>query len=147
MQPEKLQLLKGTGDEHRLCVAFAPSAVFAAICLTLAFSLPAQGETVLGSPLDTIMSTHFHADVPEASDFVRESRPPPEVLDYAPLTGPDREGPKLKTGDELKALEKELEKAAAQNEQLARKRLGLKKPAPGKPAKGEEGQADNSAKR
>jgi hypothetical protein len=146
MQPEKLQLLKGTGDEHRLCAAFV--AVFAAICLTLAFSLPAQGETVLGSPLDTIMSTHLRADVPEARDFVRESRPPPEVLDYAPLTGPDREGPKLRTRDELKALERELETAAAHNEQLARKRLGLiKKPAPGKPAKGEEGQADNSAKR
>jgi len=147
MQPEKLQLLKGTGDEHRLCAAFAASAVFAAICLTLAFSLPAQGETVLGSPLDTIMSTHFRADVPEANDFVRESRPPPEVLDYAPLTGPDREGPKLRTSDELKALERELETAAAHNEQLARKRLGLKKPAAGNPAKGEEGQADNSAKR
>ncbi len=129
MQPEKLLPLKCRGGKQRLCADFAATAVFAAICLALACPRPAQGETVRGSPLDTIMSTHLFADVPEAKDFVRESRPPPETLDYQPLTGPDREGPKLKTKDELKALESELETAAARNEQVARKRLGFKKPA------------------
>jgi hypothetical protein len=129
MQPEKLRRRKRTGGEHRRCANFAAGAVLAAICPGLAFVVPAQGETVRGSPLDTIMSTHLFADVPDARDFVRESRPPPDTLDYQPLTGPDRERPKLKTKDELKALASELEAAAAHNEQTARKRLGFKKPA------------------
>jgi hypothetical protein len=131
MQPDKLRHWEGRikPGEYRLCAKFAASAVLAGIGLGLAFVVPAQGETVLGSPLDTIMSTHLFADVPEAKDFVRESRPPPNTLDYLPLTGPDREGPKLKTKDELKALETELESAGVHNEQTARKRLGFRKPA------------------
>ena len=129
MQPDKPQYWEGRirPDVDRLCMKFAASAALAGICLGLAFLAPAQGETVRGSPLDTLMSTHLFADVPEARDFVRESRPPPDALDYQPLTGPDREGPKRKTKDELKAMESELEAAAAHNEQTARKRLGFKK--------------------
>lgn len=130
MQPDIPQHREGkfkTGGRC-ICANFAAIAAFAGAQLGLAFIGPAQGETVRGSPLDTIMSTHLFADVPEAKDFVRESRPPAESLDFQPLTGPDRDGPKLKTKDELKALESELETAAARNEQVARKRLGFKKP-------------------
>ena len=147
MQSEKLRRRKRTASEHRLCANFAASAVLAAICPGLAFVVPAQGETVRGSPLDTIMSTHLFADVPEARDFVRESRPPPDTLDYQPLTGPDRERPKLKTKDELKALASELERAAAHNEQTARKRLGFKKPAGPRARQLPPSQATNSARR
>jgi hypothetical protein len=131
MQPDKPQRCEGKikPGVDRLCTKFTAGAALAGICLGLAFLVPAQCATAGGSPLDTIMSTHLFADVPEAKDFVRESRPPPDTLDYQPLTGPDREGPKLKTKDELKALESELEAAAVHNEQTARKRLGFKKPA------------------
>jgi hypothetical protein len=135
-------------DKFRLSRQF-----FTWICLGLAFLVAAQDAKAGGSPLDTILSTHLFADVPEAKDFVRESRPPPEALDYQPVTGPDREGPKLRNKDELKALQNELESAATQNEEIARKRLGFKKPAPVKPANptkpdnGEESQTTNSARR
>ncbi len=136
MQPDKARRRKGKNRKgknspgaDRLSTKFAASAAFSGIYLGFALLVPAQGETVRGSPLDTLMSTHLFADVPEARDFVRESRPPPDTLDYQPLTGPDREGPKLKTKDELKALESELETAAVHNEHAARKRLGFRKPA------------------
>jgi hypothetical protein len=85
--------------------------------------------------------------VPEAKDFVRETRPQPETLDYVPLTGPDREGAKPRNKDELKALASELEAAASHNEALARERLGYTKPAAAKPAKPVKSQANSAAKR
>jgi hypothetical protein len=118
---------------------------YAGICLWLAFLLSGQDAKAGGSPLDTLLSTRLFADVPEAKDFVRETRPPPETLDYVPLTGPDREGEKPKSKDELKALASELEAAAAHNEQLARDRLGYTKPAA--PAKPRESQPNSAAKR
>jgi hypothetical protein len=131
MQPDKARYREGRmkSGVHRHCKKFGESATLAGIYLGLVFLVPTQGETVRGSPLDTIMNTHLFADVPDAKDFVRESRPAPDALDYLPLTGPDREGPKLRTKDELKALESELESAAVHNEQTARKRLGFKKAA------------------
>ncbi len=74
------------------------------------------------------MSTRLWADVPEAKDFVRESRPPPDSLEYQPVTGTDPERPKPKNKAELKAMEEELESAIGQNEAVARKRLGVKIP-------------------
>ena len=49
------------------------------------------------SPLATIMSSHLWTNVPEAQDFVRESRPAPKDLKYTPLQsqlGPDPVRPK-----------------------------------------------------
>jgi len=118
----------------------------AGIGLSLVFALSGQDAKAGGSPLDTLLSTHLFADVPEAKDFVRETRPPPESLDYVPLTGADREGDKPKTKDELKAMASELEAAAQHNEALARDRLGYVKPAAATPAKPAENQANSSAK-
>lgn len=87
--------------------------------LLLAFALSAPGlaqERKLGpSPLDTLMNTKLWADVPEAKDFVRQSRPPEASLDYQPVTGADPDRPKLRTADELKTLQSELEQAAGHN--------------------------------
>lgn len=123
------------------------SGTLAASCFCAASFVALQDANAGDSPLDTIMSTHFFADVPEAKDFVRDSRPPPGTLDYQPVTGPGREGPKLKSKDELKALESELEAAAAHNEEAARKRLGYKKPASAKSTKQGANQAISPAKR
>ncbi len=62
------------------------------------------------------MNTHIWADVPESKDFVKERRPPPERMDYTPLTGTDPERPKLRSKPELQDLETELENARARNE-------------------------------
>jgi hypothetical protein len=80
-----------------------------------------------GSPLDTLMHTKIWADVPEAKDFVRDTRPPPDSLAYQPVTGTDPERPKLRSKTELEALESELERAVAHNDSNARKHLGIKK--------------------
>jgi hypothetical protein len=98
----------------------------AAICLgfdPIAHAQEAKG----GSPLDTLMHTKIWADVPEAKDFVRETRPPPEGLAYQPVTGTDPERPKLRSKAELEALESELERAASHNGRNAGKRVGMKK--------------------
>jgi hypothetical protein len=74
------------------------------------------------------MHTKIWADVPEAKDFVRDTRPPPESLAYQPVTGTDPDRPKLRSKTELEALESELERAATQNDRKAGKRAGIKKP-------------------
>ena len=155
MQLNKPQRQEGRNepDVDKFRLRFASRQLFAWMCFGFAFHVASQAAKAGGSPLDTILSTHLFADVPEAKDFVRESRPPPEALDYQPVAGPEREGPKLRNKDELKALQDELESAATQNEEIARKRLGFKKPAPVKPANptkpdnGEESQTTNSARR
>lgn len=76
-----------------------------------------------GSPLDTLLSTRLWADVPEAKDFVRESRRPPESLDFRPTSGTDPERPKPRTKVELDLLRAELESAGQKNEKRA---AGLK---------------------
>jgi hypothetical protein len=63
------------------------------------------------TPLDTIMQSHLHPDVPEPKDFVKEHRPAADSLDYQPVTGTDPVRPKLRTPAELKDLETELEAA------------------------------------
>jgi hypothetical protein len=91
----------------------------------------AQQAKTGGSPLDTLLSTRLWADVPEAKDFVRDTRPPPDSLAYQPVTGTDPERPKPRSPAELRALQTELERAAAHNERTAQRRLGFKKPASG----------------
>jgi hypothetical protein len=89
----------------------------------------AQQAKTGGSPLDTLMSTRLWADVPEAKDFVRETRQSPDSLAYQPVTGTDPERPKLRNKEELQALQGELERAIVHNDRNARKRLGMKKSA------------------
>jgi hypothetical protein len=79
-----------------------------------------------GTPLDTIVNQRFWTDVPEAKDFVRESRPDASTLKYQPTTGTDPERPKPRTPKELEALQSELEKATEHNERSAGRLL--KKP-------------------
>jgi hypothetical protein len=98
------------------------------ICLGFGPLVHAQEAKPGGSPLDTLMHTKIWADVPEAKDFVRETRPPPDSLAYQPVTGTDPERPKLRTKAELEALESELERAAARNDRKVGKHLGVKKP-------------------
>ncbi len=45
---------------------------------------------------------------PQAPDFVRQSRPNSQTLDYAPLTGPDKERIRVKTPQEIEAEQAEL---------------------------------------
>ncbi len=71
------------------------------------------------NPLDTIMNSHLWADVPEAKDFVRSSRPPSSTLDYKPFTAQvhDVERPKTRDAAGLKGLEQELDHAQSRNKQ------------------------------
>jgi hypothetical protein len=69
-----------------------------------------------GTPLDTILSTRLWTDVPEAKEFVRQTRPDPKTLSYAPLTGKDPARPKPRNLDGVAALEEELQNGAAKNE-------------------------------
>jgi hypothetical protein len=100
----------------------------AGICVGFGPVVHAQEAKSGGSPLDTLMHTKIWADVPEAKDFVRETRPPPDSLAYQPVTGTDPERPKLRSKVELEALKSELERAAAHNERNAGKRAGNRKP-------------------
>ena len=63
------------------------------------------------------MNTHLYADVPEAKDFVKATRPPTDTLDYQPITPQltDVERPKTRSPSELTALEHELDQAGARN--------------------------------
>ncbi len=71
------------------------------------------------SPLATIMQSHLRADVPEAQDFVRESRPAKQDLKYTPLQsqlGPDPVRPKPRDAANVSALQAELEASIAHND-------------------------------
>ena len=105
---------------------------FAGICLGFDPITHAQEAKAGGSPLDTLMQTKIWADVPEAKDFVRETRPPPDSLAYQPVTGTDPERPKLRSKAELETLASELERAGSRNDRKAGKRAGIKKPASAK---------------
>jgi hypothetical protein len=91
---------------------------------------PKKSRNPTGSPLDTLMSTRLTADVPEAKDFVRQTRRPPETLDFKPTSGTDPERPKVRTKTELDALQSELEGAAQKNAA----RAGLRKAEKAAPA-------------
>ncbi len=111
----------------RLCARPVAQVALAAICLGFGPFAHAQEAQPGGSPLDTLMHTKIWADVPEAKDFVRETRPPPDSLAYQPTTGTDPERPKLRSKAELEALESELTRAAAHNDRKAGKHAGIKK--------------------
>ncbi len=115
---------------NRLLHLYARAATLAAlagICLGFGPLVHAQKAKAGGSPLDTLMHTKIWADVPEAKDFVRETRPPPDSLAYQPVTGTDPERPKIRSKVELEALESELERAASHNDRKAGKHVGIKK--------------------
>jgi hypothetical protein len=98
--------------------------------LCLSTSLHAQQHQKSGgSPLDTLMRTRLWADVPDAKDFVRQSRPPAEVLEYQPTAGADPQRPAPRTKTELDALRNELESAGAHNEAKAGRRQRATPPA------------------
>ena len=72
-------------------------------------SQPKQPRNKYGSPLDTLMSTRLWTTVPQAKDFVRDSRPAPGTLDYTPVTGTDPDRPKARDAANVEALRAELE--------------------------------------
>src|SRR3984893_10779793 len=109
----------------------------AGICLGFHSLAHAQEAKAGGSPLDTLMHTKIWADVPEAKDLVRETRPPPDGLAYQPVTGTDPERPKLRSKAELEALESELTRGVSHNDRQAGKRAGIKKSDSGKTVKRE----------
>jgi len=93
-------------------------ALLGAVLLVAVAGMGAKAEpaTPVGdSPLDTLMKTKLHPDVPEAKDFVRNHRPDPESLEYIPLDAKSPKRPRIKNADELKALEADLDRAAARN--------------------------------
>ena len=102
----------------------------------LCLLIPAAGNSAwaqkihntYGSPLDTIKNTHLTTTVPEAKDFVRQTRPDAGKLDYTPLTGVAPERPKPLDTKGIAALQAELEGAGAKNETKA-KGLLPRKPA------------------
>lgn len=112
----------------------SPGVAKAGLCLCLSLILlhssalgqPSQSS---GTPLDTIMNTKLWADVPEAKDFVRDSRQPPDSLAYQPLNGVDPERPKPRSKAELQALQGELEQAGLHNQARAAQKPAVKKPA------------------
>jgi hypothetical protein len=104
------------------------AAVLVVMYLTFGQIAYAQQAKTGGSPLDTLMNTKLWADVPEAKDFVRDTRPPPDSLAYQPVTGLDPDRPKPRNKEELQALQGELETAVAHNQGKALKRLGVKQP-------------------
>ncbi len=119
-------------QQNRLLHLYAPFVTLVAlagICLGFVPLVHAQELKLGPSPLDTLMHTKIWADVPEAKDFVRETRRPPDNLTYQPVTGTDPERPKLKSKAELEALENELERAATRNNKKAGKLPSIKKPA------------------
>ena len=120
-----------------LCAQPVTLVAVAGICLGFDPLAHAQEAKAGGSPLDTLMHTKIWADVPEAKDFVRETRPPPDSLAYQPVTGTDPERPKLRSKGELDALANELERAASHNVRNAGKRMGIKKSVSAKTGKHE----------
>jgi hypothetical protein len=126
----KVPVLAAKKKRNRLLHLYArpvPLAALAGICLGSGPPVHAQQAKPGGSPLDTLMHTKIWADVPEAKDFVRETRPPPDSLAYQPVTGTDPDRPKLRSKAELEALANELEGAVSHNERKAGKRAGIKK--------------------
>src|SRR6202023_4181780 len=126
----KFQCWHAEMKRNRLLHLYArpvPLAALAGICLGYGPPVHAQEAKPGGSPLDTFMHTKIWADVPEAKDFVRETRPPPDSLASQPVTGTDPERPKLRSKAELKALESELEGAVSHNDRKAGKRASINK--------------------
>jgi hypothetical protein len=130
-KPNKLWRWAAEMQQNRLLTLYARplrQAALAGLCLGFGPLAQAQEAKPGGSPLDTLMHTKIWADVPEAKDFVRETRPPPDSLAYQPVTGTDPERPKLRSKAELDDLQSELERAAAHNDSNARKHFGIRKP-------------------
>jgi hypothetical protein len=83
------------------------------------FGGPSAAAEKHTSPLTTILNTKFYADPGHVPDFVEKSRPAGKS-DYIPLraSAPERHA-KPKTAAELKAMEAELDGAAAANRRRA----------------------------
>lgn len=107
------------------CLASAPWDNFGGVAVAQVPTAPANSHNKYGSPLDTLMSSRLWTDVPQARDFVRESRPDAKTLDYEPLTGTDPQRPKPRDKANVEALQAELEHDGALN---ARKGGGLAAP-------------------
>jgi hypothetical protein len=105
-----------------------PQAVLLALVAFAWLSAPCGAAEKHTSPLTTILNTKLHADPGPVPKFVEKSRPAASS-DYIPLRSPVAERhAKPKTPAELKAIEADLDGAAAAN----RRRAGLASAAPAK---------------
>ena len=76
-----------------------------------------------GTPLDVLMHTKLWENVPVPKDFVKESRPPDDALQYQPTQGFDPKGAQLLNHNQLDFLQGELEQAGALAEHSAGVRI------------------------
>lgn len=76
-----------------------------------------------GTPLDVLMHTKLWEDVPQPKDFVKQSRPPEDALQYQPTQGNDPKGAQLLNSDQLDSMQDELEHAGALAEHSAGVRI------------------------
>jgi hypothetical protein len=98
-----------------------PQAVLLALVALAWLTAPCAAAEKHTSPLTTLLNTKLHADPGPVPEFVEKSRPA-AGSDYIPLRSPEGERhAKPKTPAELKAMEADLEGAAAAN----RRRAGL----------------------
>jgi hypothetical protein len=105
-----------------------PQAVLLALAAFAWLSAPCAAAEKHTSPLTTILNTKLHADPGPVPEFVQKSRRA-AGSDYIPLRSPEAERhAKPKTPAELKAIEADLDGAAAAN----RRRAGLASAAPAK---------------
>jgi hypothetical protein len=87
--------------------------------------MPAAGAEKHTSPLTTIMNTHLYADPGPVPDWVEKSRPT-GGSDYIPLhVAPAERQAKPKSPAELKAMEADLDGAAAANRRRAGDPVGV----------------------
>ena len=92
---------------------------------------PPLGET----PFEVMLRWRPKAETPEPPDFVRASRPAPESMHYAPLTGPSPSGPARRSPEDLQRLKARLDSAASRNRARAARDFAIGAPKPKKPAK------------
>ena len=120
--------------------ASVPVAVSLVLVMVSVGGVEAEGLKVhntYGSPLETLKNTRLTTTVPDAKDFVRQTRPDESKLEYTPLTGTDPERPKPRDPKGVEALQAELEGAGAKNEVKAKGLLPHKsahRAAPAKPS-------------
>jgi hypothetical protein len=105
-----------------------PQEVLLALVAFAWLTAPCAAAEKHTSPLTTILNTKLHADPGPVPEFVQKSRPA-AASDYIPLHATQAERhAKPKTPAELKAMEADLDGAAAAN----RRRAGLISAAPAK---------------
>ncbi len=112
--------------------SISKSIALALSLVALAGEASAQGAPIGETPFEVMLRWRPRAPEPDAPDFVRASRPPQEQMRYAPLTGPQPNGPPRRSPDDLAKLKSGLDAAAAQNKARAARDFAIGAPKPKK---------------